>query len=95
MATDWGLSLVVGAKLVNRAYLLDHHLATNDLINKRLALLKEDIACKRLKSLGDDGVSQYARELLDPESDLFVVIFDGQHRSESQTDCLCRLLVDD
>lgn len=92
MKVGWGLSLVVGAKLVDRAYLLKHKLATDDVIDARLALMKDDINSGRLKPLGQDGVSKFARELIDPDQDLFVVIFDGQHRSEWPTGCVGRLL---
>lgn len=77
---DWSPSLVVGAKVVSRAWLKKNLGESDDSINKRIELLKQDVASKRLKDLGPHPHS-LAQQLLDPSADKFVVIFDGQHRS--------------
>jgi hypothetical protein len=87
----WQQTTVVGGKFATRQQLKEVLSVTDEEINQRLATLKGDIQSKRLPSLGADGVTAAQRQLYDEKEDLFVIIFDGQHRSESQTDCL-RLL---
>lgn len=86
METNWMAQTTVAAKVLTGQQLIDQGLSTPDKIEERIAQLKADLENSRVTppEANADGVPKLAYELMDPASDKFIVMFDGQHRSESQ-----------
>ena len=82
-ASGWMPSNNIAAKLVNRKWLLDHGYK-EEKIKEQDDFLKEDLNSGLLEK-AKPTATQLEKDLLDPKKDVYVVCFDGQHRSEARS----------
>jgi hypothetical protein len=75
----WMPNLSVAGMVATRAQLLAENFSEGE-IQAQVDQLKEDLLQNRLKV--EDSMTPLEKELLDPDADKFVLVFDGQHRSE-------------
>ena len=74
----WLATSAASGKVASSAQLMAEGYAKASDLNARKALLQSDINANRLSA----GVHELERQLLDCQQDKWMIIFDGQHRSE-------------
>lgn len=86
----WLPVCTLAGKIVTRAQLLLQGYSEKEIAENE-ELLKDDV--KRnwlpLEAPGKKALTQWERDLRDPTKDMFVIIFDGQHRSEAVRHSCC------